>query len=110
MKHILVIFYLLASFDVIGQITHKLTFDEKYCLDIVTYENGHKYTTIKMPQTDNLLKEGMPVLPTKTEKFLIPEGASNPWIEIINLETEKFNIDQPVLPRNNPIPIWGGLY
>lgn len=51
------------------------------------------------------MKEGMPELPVKALKLIIPGNATLPWIEVVYIKTEEFEVEYPIMPGKEPIPI-----
>lgn len=81
-----------------GQINHKIVFSAQYSFDCDTLTNDEICTIIHYPGVINSSISGRPELPQKTLKFLLPDNATEPWIEIVNISIEEIVIDNPLKP------------
>jgi hypothetical protein len=104
-KYILFTVCILALLNVNGQITHEISFKDDFCLDITTLNDGSKYVKIGKANLQFIEEVGKPELPYKVLKFLLPANASEPRIEVVNVNCDSIKVEYPVLPAVKPVKI-----
>lgn len=86
-----------------GQIEQKLLFEDQFYFE-KTNIDGNSYTSINISELHKPNVKGVPQLPLKSIKIIVPSNATNLWIETNQVKTEEFICEFPILPGYDSFP------
>ncbi|HDP67392.1 MAG TPA: hypothetical protein ENN20_02695 [Candidatus Marinimicrobia bacterium] len=107
---ITIIFVSLLIFGSAGitysQLSHTVTFDRgDLQIEIESARDGNSYAKINLPSLRKTFDAGMPDLPVKYVKLIIPSDQDVAKISIEKASSAKMTISQPLFPAQPDVPI-----
>jgi hypothetical protein len=86
-------------------IHHAVSFNTDLTVDTLAAPDGNVYTTLSLAGCFFPEEEGMPQLPVKTVKLIIPADSEPETVEITNEKAKVFSLNHPLFPVQKPVPI-----
>lgn len=87
-----------------GQINHTVIFNKEYDINYAELDDGNTYSKIKWNGLGQHSEKGLPVLPVKYLRLIIPANNTAIAVEIKKMNTENIKIDFPIAPGQEAVP------